>query len=106
VGDPEWKPLLDTPPFPDYISGHSIFGGAWAGVMEHFFGKNYKFTAVSQELPGVTRRLDSFYHAAYENAISRVYGGVHTREATVTDSLPTGLEIGQFVAENFFPALG
>lgn len=105
VGDPHWRPLLDTPPFPDYISGHSIFGGAWAGVMSHFFGEDYNFTAVSQELPGVRRSFDSFYDAAYENALSRIYGGVHTREATVTDSLPTGLEIGQFVAENFFQSI-
>jgi hypothetical protein len=106
VGDPNWRPLLDTPPFPDYISGHSIFAGAWAGVMGHFFGEDYDFTAVSQELPGVQRSFDSFYDAAYEDALSRIYGGVHTREATITDSLPTGLEIGQFVAENLFQSVG
>lgn len=100
--DPNWKPLLDTPPFPDYISGHSTFAGAWAGVMSHFFGDNYQFTAVSQELPGIQRSFDSFYDAAYEDAISRVYGGVHTREATITDALPTGLEIGQYIAQNVF----
>ncbi len=106
VGDPNWRPLLDTPPFPDYISGHSIFAGAWAGVMSHFFGEDYNFTAVSQELPGVRRSFDSFYDAATEDALSRIYGGVHTREATITDSLPTGIEIGQFVAENFFESVG
>jgi CARDB/PAP2 superfamily len=102
VSDPNWRPLLDTPPFPDYISGHSTFGGAWAGVMAHFFGENYEFTAVSQELPGVTRSFNSFYEAAFEDAISRVYGGIHVREATVTDALPTGIEIGNYVAENLF----
>jgi len=101
VPDPDWKPLLPTPPFPDYISGHSTFGGAWAGVLTKFFGENYAFTAVSQELPGVTRSFGSFYDAAFEDAISRVYGGVHVREATVTDALPIGFEIGNFVAESF-----
>jgi hypothetical protein len=101
VPDPDWKPLLPTPPFPDYISGHSTFGGAWAGVLTQFYGENYAFTAVSQELPGVTRSFDSFYDAAFEDAISRVYGGVHVREATVTDALPIGFEIGNFVAESF-----
>jgi len=101
VPDPDWKPLLPTPPFPDYISGHSTFGGAWAGVLTQFYGENYAFTAVSQELPGVTRSFDSFYDAAFEDAISRVYGGVHVREATVTDALPIGFEIGAFVAESF-----
>jgi hypothetical protein len=102
ISDPNWKPLLDTPPFPDYMSGHSTFGGAFAGVLTYFYGENYHFQAVSQELPGVIRSFDSFNEAAYEDAVSRVYGGVHVREASVTDALPTGLAIGNFVAENFF----
>jgi hypothetical protein len=103
VGDPDWQPLLSpTPPFPDYISGHSIFGGAFAGVLTNFFGDNYEFTAVSQELIGTTRTYGSFYEAAYEDAISRVYGGIHVRESSVTDALPTGLNIGNFVAQNLF----
>jgi hypothetical protein len=61
VTDTEWEPLLSpTPPFPDYISGHSTFAGAFAGVMTNFFGENYSFTAVSQEMPGVTRTYNSF----------------------------------------------
>ena len=103
VPDPDWQPLLaPTPPFPDYISGHSSFGGAWAGVMTNFFGEDYQFTAVSQELSGTTRHYDSFYDAAFDDAISRVYGGIHVREATVTDALPMGLAVGNFVAENLF----
>lgn len=102
VADPNWRPLLDTPPFPDYISGHSTFGGAWAGVLNHFFGNNYQFQAVSQDSPGVIRNFNSFYDAAYEDAISRVYGGVHVREATITDALPTGLNIGNYVTEHLF----
>lgn len=102
IADPDWKPLLDTPPFPDYLSGHSSFAGAWAGVLTNFFGDYYPLTLVSQELPGVTRSFSSFYDAADEDAISRVYGGVHVREATITDALPMGLNVGQFVAENFF----
>jgi hypothetical protein len=103
VGDPDWQPLLGpTPPFPDYISGHSTFGGAFAGVLTNFFGEDYEFTAVSQELIGTTRTFGSFYEAAYEDAISRVYGGIHVRESTITDALPTGLNIGNFVAQNLF----
>ena len=104
VADPHWKPLLaPTPPFPDYISGHSTFGGAWAGVLTNFFDNpNYEFDAVSQELIGEIRHYDSFYDAAFDDAISRVYGGIHVREATVTDALPTGLAIGEFIAQNLF----
>ena len=103
VTDTEWEPLLNpTPPFPDYTSGHSTFAGAFAGVMTNFFGENYSFTTVSQEMPGVTRTYNSFYDAAYDDAISRVYGGIHVREATVDDALPTGLAVGNFVAQNLF----
>lgn len=106
VTDPAWEPLLPTPPFPDYISGHSTFGGAFAGVMTNFFGENYSFPAVSQEILGVTRTYNSFYDAAFDDAISRVYGGVHVRESTVDDALPTGLAIGNFVAQNLFKTVG
>lgn len=106
VTDPEWEPLLNTPPFPDYISGHASFGGAFAGVMTNFFGENYSFRAVSQEILGVTRTYNSFYDAAFDDAISRVYGGVHVRESTVEDALPTGLAVGNFVAQNLFKTVG
>ena len=114
--DSEWHSLLssingvDSPPFPDYISGHSAMGGAFAGVMTGFFGNNVKFSAASQELPGVTRYFDgfndngiqrnSFYEAGFEDAISRIYGGVHIREAC-TDSFDLGLLVGTAVANTF-----
>jgi hypothetical protein len=116
VRDTEWHSLLssingvDSPPFPDYISGHSAMGGAFAGVMTGFFGNNVNFSAASQELPGVTRYFDglndngiqrnSFYEAGFEDAISRVYGGVHIREAC-TDSFDVGLRVGTAVANTF-----
>jgi hypothetical protein len=112
VHDPNWRPLLasvsggsDTPPFPDYISGHSTFGGAFAGVLTEIFGENYAFDAVSQELPGVVRSFDSFLEAGIEDAESRIYGGVHVREASVTDAVPTGFNIGEYVASNLFQAI-
>ncbi|MDJ0662808.1 MAG: CARDB domain-containing protein [Crocosphaera sp.] len=102
VPDPDWQPLLDTPSFPDYISGHTTLGGGFAGVMTHFFGDNYEFDAVSQELPGVVRHFESFEEAGLEDGLSRIYGGIHVREATVTDAFPTGFNIGDYVASNFF----
>jgi hypothetical protein len=107
TSDPEWRPLLDTPPFPDYISGHATFGGAAASVLENFFGEDVSFEIASQELPGVTRYFDgsgdvnSFQEAALENANSRVYGGVHLNSA-VQDGLAAGQDIGAYVADNFF----
>jgi hypothetical protein len=107
TSDPEWRPLLDTPPFPDYISGHATFGGAAASVLENFFGEDVSFEIASQELPGVTRYFDgsgdvnSFQEAALENANSRVYGGVHLN-SSVQDGLAAGQDIGAYVADNFF----
>jgi hypothetical protein len=107
VGDPDWKPLLSTlmgvnsPPFPDYMSGHSAMGGAFAGVMTEYFGDNYVFSAVSQELPGVVRNFDSFYEAGMEDALSRIYGGVHVSEACI-DSFEMGLAVGDFVSTSVF----
>jgi hypothetical protein len=110
VSDPDWKPLLsdligvNSPPFPDYMSGHSAMGGAFAGVMANYFGENYVFNAVSQELSGVVRNFDSFYEAGLENALSRVYGGVHVREASI-DSFNMGLAVGDFASSTFYPPL-
>lgn len=107
VGDPDWKPLLselmgvNSPAFPDYMSGHSAMGGAFAGVMTEYFGDNYVFSTVSQELPGVVRHFESFLEAGMEDAIGRIYGGVHVREACI-DSFNMGLAVGKFVAANFF----
>jgi len=109
--DPNWKPLLsplmgvNSPPFPDYMSGHSAMGGAFAGVMTEYFGDNYVFSTVSQELPGVVRHFDSFIEAGMEDALSRIYGGVHVREACI-DSFDMGLAVGEFVAQNFFQPSG
>lgn len=127
VFDADWDPYLDiiglqrdgltdtgTPPFPDYISGHSTFGGTWAGVLTAFFGENYQFDAVSQELSNLqlytdslgsydpVRSFSSFAQAGFEDAVSRVYGGVHVREATV-DAYNAGLNIGTFAAQFFQP---
>lgn len=99
VGDSDWQSLLPTPPFPDYISGHATFGAAAAGVLAAFFGDEYEFSATSQELPGVYRSFGSFQEAAFENGISRVYGGVHVQSANL-DGLATGYAVADYVTQN------
>ena len=101
--DPNWEPLLPTPNFPDYISGHATFGGAAAGVLENLFEEESfeELVLPSQELPGVTRsylgsgEVSSFEKAAIENAESRELGGVH-----VEISNSVGLDIGFDVADS------
>lgn len=102
TADPDWEPLLPTPNFPDYISGHSAFGGAAAGVLEDFFGEDMELEISSQELPGITRPfagigdMSSFEQAARENADSRLYGGVHV-DISNGDGVTTGLDVAEFI---------
>ncbi|MDZ8108305.1 MAG: phosphatase PAP2 family protein [Nostoc sp. DedQUE12a] len=101
IADPNWEPLLDTPPFPDYISGHSVFGGASAEILKLFYGTdNISFNIPSQELPGVARYYSSFSQAAQEAADSRIYGGVHIEAATV-DGVAVGRNVASSVFNNF-----
>jgi hypothetical protein len=91
VGDPAWTPLQLTYPIPDYDSGHSVQGGAAAGVLKEFFGTDdISFTACSLTLPVGSRCTDpspvlrsyaSFSQAADENALSRILIGIHFRKA-------------------------
>jgi hypothetical protein len=102
--DKNWQSLLDTPPFPDYVSGHSVFGGASAQVLARLFGNEVSFNIPSQELPGVARQYGSFSQIAQEDAISRVYGGVHNDLATV-DGVTIGQNVANFVVNNFLTPL-
>ena len=88
--DSDWESLIITPPFPDYISGHSTFSGAAANVLSLFYGTpRIRFTTGSDALPGVVREFRSFFEAADEAALSRLYGGIHFRSAN-EDGLQTG----------------
>jgi hypothetical protein len=78
--DPAWEPLLITPPFPEYTSGHSTQSGAASTVLTAVFGENFAFddeTHVDEGLP--VRSFPSFAAAAEEAAASRLYGGIHFR---------------------------
>jgi hypothetical protein len=84
--DERWEPYLQTPPFPEYPSGHSAISASAATVLTHIFGENFSFHDDSdKEYIGMERDFSSFNHAASEAAISRVYGGIHYR---------TGMEAG------------
>lgn len=98
--DREWSPLLQTPPFPEYTSGHSTFSGAAAMILASFFGTDQlPFTVGSDFLPG-TRTFQSFSEAAEESALSRLYGGIHFCTGN-TMGLLSGYQIGEHVAQHF-----
>jgi PAP2 superfamily len=93
VIDKTWEPLLITPPFPEYPSGHSTQSGAAATVLSQMFGENFAFedkTHVREKFKG--RPFKSFWEAANEAGISRLYGGIHFRSA-----VERGLEQGRCV---------
>jgi hypothetical protein len=101
IADPTWTPLLPSPPFPDYISGHSTFAGASVEILELFYGTdNLSYDLRSQDLPGVARSYNSFALAAEEDRVSRIYGGVHIDIAT-TD----GVDVGRNVANTVFNSI-
>lgn len=80
--DEEWRPLLQTPPFPEHTSGHSVVSRACAIVLTDIYGDNFAFdddSEVEYELP--VRSFASFLEASEEAALSRLYGGIHYRPA-------------------------
>ena len=82
VIDPQWEPLLNTPPFPEYPSGHSVQSAAAATVLTALFGEDYGFSDQSPTPDGAPpRAFKGFWDAADEAAISRLYGGIHFRPA-------------------------
>lgn len=97
--DENWKPILQTPPFPEYSSGHSVVSGASATVLTDIYGDGFKFlddTEIPYGLP--VRTFPSFIDAAKEAAISRMYGGIHYR-AAIEEGLQQGFKVGTLVNE-------
>jgi membrane-associated phospholipid phosphatase len=99
TADPAWTPLLVTPPFPSYMSGHSTFSGAASAVLAGFFGADLPFTDHGDPGQALTRSFTSFTAAADEAGISRIYGGIHYSFDN-TDGLATGRSVGQLVVNS------
>lgn len=95
--DEQWEPLLQTPPFPEYTSGHSVISTAAAEVLTDQFGDGLAFadsTELEYGLP--VRSFTSFRQAAAEAAISRLYGGIHYRMA-IEEGITQGRKVGELV---------
>lgn len=95
--DESWRPLLQTPPFPEYTSGHSVISSAVAVVLSAIFGNTFSFNDSSETPFGLpVRHFDSFEAAAKEAAISRLYGGIHYRPA-IENGQQQGRQLGDWV---------
>jgi hypothetical protein len=92
--NPDWMPLLQTPPFPEYTSGHSVVSAASSVILGRLFGENFSYLDSTEVEFGIpARSFTSFQQAAEEAAISRLYGGIHYMSA-----IRNGLEEGNKLA--------
>jgi hypothetical protein len=93
----DWRPFIQTPPFPSYTSGHSVTSAAAAEVMTDIFGENFNYRDSSEREFGVPdRNFSSFKAAANEASISRLYGGIHYR-FDLTEGTKQGEAVGKFI---------
>ena len=100
VADASWTPLLTTPAFPAYASGHSTFSGAAAAVLAGFFGTDRVHFVLPAETAGAaSRAFDRFSQAAAESGVSRIYGGIHYSFDNVA-GLDSGERLGKYVVRN------
>ena len=91
--DKDWMPLLQTPPFPEYTSGHSTITASAATVLTKLYRDNLAFEDSSDyKYIGLKRKFTSLSAAAEECSISRVYGGIH-----YTISVNVGSDMGKQV---------
>jgi hypothetical protein len=101
--DKHWKPLIQTPPFPEFTSGHSVSSNAAATILTALLGDHFSFTDET-ELPfgNKVRQFSSFYEASLESSNSRIYGGIHYPE-TGRISVLHGKAVGQHVLNTLYP---
>jgi hypothetical protein len=97
--DADWRPFLQTPPFPEYTCGHSTVSSANAEALTHVFGENFAYTDTSELEFGIaSRSYKSFRDAALENNWARFYGGIHFHNSCII-STEYGKRVGDFVVD-------
>jgi hypothetical protein len=97
--DADWKPRLQTPPFPEYTCGHSTCSAAAAEALTSVFGDNFSYTDSTEAEFGIANRsYTSFRNAALENNKARFYGGIHFEYSCVISN-ECGKKVGNLVVE-------
>lgn len=95
--DVNWKPFLQTPPFPEYISGHSVISSTSAAILTDYFGDKFHYTDNVEEKYGLApRSFNSFNEAAAEAGMSRFWGGIHFKDA-IDNGMIQGIKVGKWV---------
>lgn len=98
--DKDWEPFLQTPPFPEYTSGHSVISASAAIVLTDLFGEDFNFidtTEIKYGLPA--REFKSFIQASEEAALSRLYGGIHY-DMAIKEGFTQGQNVGNYLLSN------
>ncbi|MBU78950.1 MAG: phosphatidic acid phosphatase [Flavobacteriales bacterium] len=95
----KWVPVLQTPPFPEYTSGHSVISRAAAVTLTDLYGENFSFVDTTELKYGLPeRKYKSFIHASEEAAISRLYGGIHYMMA-IEEGVIQGEKVGSHIVK-------
>jgi hypothetical protein len=96
--DPEWLPLIPTPPYPSYAGNMAGIGTSQATILSLFFGRDdIRFEHTWAGAGGATRSYAGFSEMANESARARVYGGIHFTFDNVA-----GQSVGRNVANYIF----
>lgn len=93
-----WTPLIVTPPYPDYDSGHQSISGAAQAILTSAFGA-MPVEGISESLPGVVRKWPSFAAAADEASLARIWSGIHFR-SSMSDARTKSERIAAYVLEH------
>ena len=97
--DVDWKPFLQTPPFPEYLSGHSCISATAATILTRYIGDHFKYTDTVEVNFGLpSRSFESFQRAASEAGLSRFYGGIHFMDG-IDNGRAQGLQVGNWVLQ-------
>jgi hypothetical protein len=98
--DENWRPFLQTPPFPEYTCGHTTVSAAAAEALTSVYGDHLNYTDTSELEFGIKNRsFQSFRQAADENIWARFYGGIHFHNSCIVSNR-IGKEVGDFVVDH------
>lgn len=98
--DEDWVPLLQTPPFPEHTSGHSVISTAAGETLTKLYGDDFAYTDDVEVEYGLPKRsFGSFREAYQEAAISRLYGGIHYMPA-IEYGVEQGKQVGGYILSN------
>jgi hypothetical protein len=101
----DWAPLAQTPPYPDYTSGHACFTGAVSNTLGHLFGPEAIDLDVSSSVTGTTRHYDTVAALDQETMNARIWLGFHFRRA-MTDGNRLGHEVSAYAITHYFRPTG